>query len=171
MIVTDEEALRVKCEDVLPEEVDELRDKLEKALKQSALDGAPGIGLAAPQIGIAKRMAIVRLGDYKIDLVNASIGEGYDLDYFDNEGCLSFPGRTEKTKRFKEVHILDNMVEPKRFVATGLLAVVCQHELDHTRGVLLPDVAIEQTVVKKKVRPNDPCSCGSGKKFKKCCKK
>lgn len=172
MILTDEQALRMECTDVLPEEVAEIREKLEKELKASAERGMPGIGLAAPQIGIPKRMAIVRLKDYKIDLVNATIAKKFDLQLFDGEGCLSFPGRIETTKRYNEIHILDNMGEPKQFIATGLLAVVCQHELDHTRGVLLPDVAlstVEKPKGKQKVRPNDPCSCGSGKKYKKCC--
>jgi len=171
MILTDEQALRIKCTDVLPEEVAELREKLEKELKASGERGMPGIGLAAPQIGIPKRMAIVRLNNYKVDLVNATIAKQYDLQLFDGEGCLSFPGRLEKTKRYNEIHILDNMVEPKQFIATGLLAVVCQHELDHTRGVLLPDVAIKQIEKPQgKQRPNDLCMCGSGKKYKKCCK-
>ena len=171
MILTDEQSLRIKCTDVLPEEVDEIRNKLEKELQNSADRGRPGIGLAAPQIGIYKKMAIIRLGEHKIDLVNATIGEAFDLQLFEGEGCLSFPDRTETTKRYGEIHILDNMVEPKQFVATGLLAVVCQHELDHTKGILLPDVAIknvEKPQVKRKVRPNDPCWCGSNKKLKKC---
>ena len=170
MILTDEKALRIKCSDVLPEEVDEIREALEKELEQSAKAGRPGVGLAAPQIGIPKRMSIVRIDNIKIDLVNASIDKAFDEVIFENEGCLSFPGRVERTKRFREVHILDNMVEPRGFIATGLLAVVCQHELDHLRGVLLSDVAIpvEPEKKSKKLRPNDPCWCGSKKKYKKC---
>lgn len=168
MIVTDEAALRIKCEDVKPEEVDELVATLEKELQASADRGNPGIGLAAPQIGLAKKIAIVRVGEHAINLVNAKIEKSFDLTEFTGEGCLSFPGKTVKTKRYQEVHIV-NDVEPRRFIATGILAVVCQHELDHTRGVLLPDVEIKEVpVVKKKTRPNDPCWCGSSKKFKKC---
>lgn len=170
MILTDEQALRIKCTDVLPEEVNDIRESLEKALKQSDMDGRPGIGLAAPQIGIPKRMAIVRVGEHKIDLVNATIAKSFDLRQFNGEGCLSFPDKVENTMRYNEIHILDNMVSPHKLIATGLLAVVCQHELDHTRGVLLPDVAIKQEI-KNKIRPNDPCFCGSKKKFKRCCSK
>lgn len=170
MILTDEQALRIKCSDVLPEEVDNIRERLEKELQASADRGHHGIGLAAPQIGIPKKMAIIRLNNYKIDLVNAIIDKKFDLQLFEGEGCLSFPGRIETTRRYNEVHISNNLVEPKTFIATELLAVVVQHELDHLSGILLPDVAIKKEQKdKKKQKPNDPCLCGSGKKYKKCC--
>jgi peptide deformylase len=171
MILTDEKALRVECTDVLPEEVDDIRKKLEYELEESGKRGSPGIGLAAPQIGIPKRMAIIRLDKYKIDLVNATIHKSYDLSLFEGEGCLSFPGRTETTKRYNEIHIIDNMVAPEKFIAKGLLAVVIQHELDHTQGILLPDFAIKKVKKsqKSKIRPNDKCPCLSGKKAKRCC--
>lgn len=144
MIVTDEEALRMECEDVLPEEVDELREKLENGLKESAALGRPGIGLACPQIGIAKKMAIVRIssrGDvqFNVDLVNCRISKGYNKRLFNAEGCLSFPGKYVDTMRYQEIVVVDNLVAPHSFVATGLFAVCIQHELDHLHGLLLPD--------------------------------
>jgi peptide deformylase len=144
MIVTDEELLRVKCEDVLPEEVEPLREKLEQGLKESEALGRPGIGLACPQIGIAKNMAIVRIPsrgdlDFNVDLVNCRISKGYKKVDFKGEGCLSFPGKYVDTRRYKEIVVVDNLVEPFSFVATGLFAVCIQHELDHLRGVLLTD--------------------------------
>jgi peptide deformylase len=146
MIITDEEALRLECTDVLPEEVDALREKLEWELERSAELGRTGIGLAAPQIGIAKNMAIVRLptGDgvnLNVDLVNCRIAEAYDQGNFVGEGCLSFPGLLVKTRRYNEIKVVDNAVEPKEFEATGLFAVCIQHELDHLKGILLPDLA------------------------------
>jgi peptide deformylase len=145
MIVTDEKALRVHCEPVLPEEIDSLRQKLQEALDWSAQRGQPGVGLACPQIGIAKTMAIVRVDDsMHLDLVNAKIVGQYHQFEFDGEGCLSFPGRYEKTLRYKEVVVESNLVWPYRFIVTGFTAVVVQHELDHLKGVLLPDVAIEK---------------------------
>jgi len=169
MIVTDEKLLRVKCEDVKPEEVAELKLKLEQELIASAMKEMPGIGLAAPQIGIPKRMAIVRCGSQSIDLVNCKIESGYNKALFDGEGCLSYPGRYEKTFRYQEIYVTNNFVEPHSFTATGLVAVVVQHELDHLDGILLPDVALAKPKQKVKLRPNDKCSCGSGKKYKKCC--
>ena len=145
MIITNnEELLRVKCEDVLPEEVAELREKLEQGLRESDELGRPGIGLACPQIGITKNMAIVRIpsrGDtqFNVDLVNCRIQKGYRKSLFKGEGCLSFPGRYVDTQRYQEIVVVDNLVEPHSFVATGLFAVCIQHELDHLHGLLLPD--------------------------------
>lgn len=143
MIITDESLLRIKCEDVLPEEVKSLREKLEQGLKESEELGRPGIGLACPQIGIAKNMAIVRISrgsaDFSVDLVNCRISKGYRKSLFRSEGCLSFPGKFVDTQRYQEIVVIDNLVEPYSFVATGLFAVCIQHELDHLRGVLLPD--------------------------------
>lgn len=170
MIITNNEAaLRMKCEDVLPEEVAALVVALETELNYSNKMGRLGVGLAAPQIGIAKNIAIVRLDDnYKVNLINCKIKNQYDKMMFKGEGCLSFPGRIENTMRFQEIHITDNLVYPNAFIASGLFSVVVQHELDHLSGILLPDIAIVQP--KTKLRPNDPCSCGSSKKYKKCCK-
>jgi peptide deformylase len=176
MIITNnEELLRVKCEDVLPEEVGALVATLEKELDYANKLGKNGIGLAAPQIGIAKKISIVRLGNIKFDLVNAKIEKGFDPTLFREEGCLSFPGRVEDTIRFQEVVISDNLVSPNHFVATGLLAVVCQHELDHVNSTLFIDHLVPKTatVINRtaKAGPNDPCPCGSGKKYKKCCRR
>ena len=147
MIITDESLLRVKCIDVVPNEIATLREALENELRQSEKNGVVGIGLAAPQIGIAKKMAIVRVPQLNgrlqsIDLVNCKIAAGYDKAFFEREGCLSFPGREERTLRYQEIHVVDNLIPPYSFIATGLLAVCIQHELDHTLGILLPDVAI-----------------------------
>lgn len=173
IIINDEAALRVKCEDVKPEEVGALIATLEAELKEANRLGKGGIGLAAPQIGIAKNIAIVRLGKgLDIDLVNCKLEQGFDPTLFREEGCLSFPGRVEDTTRFQEVYITNNLVRPHRFIATGLLAVVCQHELDHLNSTLIMDRKIQKVqpvVKKKKPGPNEPCLCGSGKKFKKCC--
>jgi peptide deformylase len=173
MIITnDESLLRVKCEPVTLEEVGPLVEALEKELDHSNKMGRSGIGLAAPQIGIAKDIAIVRLNKISINLVNAKLQQGFDPALFKEEGCLSFPGRVEDTIRFQEVHVTGNLVEPYNFVATGLLAVVIQHELDHLSSTLFMDRMIPKIVPVvrgAKVGPNEPCSCGSGKKYKKCC--
>jgi peptide deformylase len=173
MIITNnEEALRVFCEPVLPEEVPALVAKLETELNYANRLGKGGVGLAAPQIGIAKHIAIIRLGDgANLDLVNTKLEKGFDPVLFTQEGCLSFPGRSEDTTRFQEVYLKDNLVYPHTFVATGFLAVVCQHELDHLNSVLFMDrVAKVASVPIKKQRagPNDKCPCLSGKKYKKC---
>jgi peptide deformylase len=173
MIITNnEDALRVQCEDVLPDEVGSLISTLERELDYSNRLGRFGIGLAAPQIGIAKNIAIIRLGkDLNINLVNAKLKQGYNPTLFRQEGCLSFPGRVEDTIRYQEVMIHNSFSDYNSFVATGLLAVVCQHELDHVNSVLFTDRLANPIVKKNKLKPNDICNCGSSKKYKKCCGK
>ena len=172
MIITNnEEALRVKCEKVLPEEVGALVEVLERELEQYNKVYKNGIGLAAPQIGIAKDISIIRLGgEFNVNLVNAKIGKMYDQIVFKEEGCLSFPGRLEDTSRFQEIEIVGNLWEVERFVATGFFAVACQHEIDHLNSSLFIDKIVKPKP-SIKLKPNDPCYCGSDKKFKKCCGK
>jgi peptide deformylase len=175
MIITNNEnLLRVKCEEVLPHEVGDLISTLESELDRANRLGKGGIGLAAPQIGIAKNIAIIRIDKVRginFDLVNCKVEQGFDPAVFRQEGCLSFPGRVEDTTRFQEVYITNNLMYPHTFVATGLTAVVCQHEIDHLTSVLFMDRTATKgsPVIKNKIGPNDPCICGSAKKYKKCC--
>jgi len=177
MIITNnEELLRTKCDDVITDEVDKLIETLDTELKDANKLGRGGIGLAAPQIGVYKKIAIIRLGDVSINLVNAKIEKGFDETLFPQEGCLSFPGKSENTMRYQEVYVTNNLVYPHSFVATGLIAVICQHEIDHYNSTLFIDrVAVKPASraesAKIKLGPNDLCACGSGKKFKKCCGK
>lgn len=171
IIINDEEKLRAPCLDTSPEEVPGLIQALEQELSNSARLGRVGIGLAAPQIGIAKKVAIVRINpELYLNLINAKIEKSYDQKTFQDEGCLSFPGRVENTMRYQEIYVSNNLVHPNRFIATGLLAVVIQHELDHLNGILLPDRALIKSKAIK-LGPNDLCICGSKKKFKRCCGK
>ena len=138
--------------------------------------GNPGIGLAAPQIGIYKKAAIIRIKDIKINLINAKIEKGYDLGIFDGEGCLSFPNKNITTQRYKEVYITNNLVEPYSFVAQGLTAVCIQHEIDHYNGLTMFAYELQKPK-SKKLKPNDLCNCGKIDKitkkllkYKKCCR-
>jgi len=169
IIKNNEEAIRLNCTDVLPEEVGTLIETLENELKVSSLMGNHGIGLAAPQLGIAKKAAIVRIDNIKINLINCSIEKYYDPFIFRNEGCLSFPGRIENTNRFQEIVIVDNLIYPNKFTVTGLVAVCCQHEIEHFNNKLF----FENKIIEKAKyqRPNDKCNCNSGLKYKKCCGK
>ncbi len=168
MIITNNEAaLKIPCTDANPEEIDEILSLLDRELANSDRLGRPGIGLAAIQCGIPKNVAIVRLGKYNIDLVNCHIQNSYDEFLFQEEACLSFPGRIENTMRFNEIHVVDNAVYPYSFIVSGLLAVVIQHELDHLNGITLVDKAIPKSLPK----PNEQCFCGSKLKFKRCCQR
>ena len=109
---------------------------------------APGVGLAAPQIGESIRMVTIDVSEEKnqlITMINPEIiATGAEKD-IGEEGCLSLPGIYEKVNRYTEVTVrfqdLDgNTVEIE---ADGLLAVCIQHELDHLDGTLLSDVGLE----------------------------
>jgi peptide deformylase len=175
MIITNnEELLRAKCDDVLPEEAGKIILALESELNYSNKLGISGVGLAAPQIGIAKNVAIIRFGKESLNLINCKITKQFDPRIFRQEGCLSFPGRVEDTTRFQEIVVSNNLLYPNNFIATGMLAIICQHELDHINGKLFFDRKIGQ--VKNRLKPNDLCNCGKldlktkmPLKFKKCC--
>jgi peptide deformylase len=135
MIITDEKLLRVNC---LPATLSEAKHII--GLLEVELGKVKGIGLAAPQIGIAKTVAIVRTKDISVNLVNCKIDKRFEEFEFTGEGCLSFPGIFLKTKRFRQVVVIDNLVEPYNFLVTGLSAVAVDHEMDHWNGRLLPDM-------------------------------
>lgn len=105
---------------------------------------APGVGLAAPQIGRLIRMVVVDVSDEKNDLrvfinpVLSSVGEELIEG---EEGCLSLPGLYEKVKRPAHVHVKAQDLEGKFFEydCDGLLAVCIQHECDHLDGVVFID--------------------------------
>ena len=95
-----------------------------------------GIGLAAPQVGILKRLFIMGNADKLIVCINPTIVEGQE-EYRDIEGCLSFPDLWLHVKRFKSIKvkyqdITGNVVET---TYSGLIGRVYQHELDHLDGV------------------------------------
>lgn len=106
---------------------------------------APGIGLAAPQLGISKRLIVidVSLGEEKnslIVLINPEIVEAEGFSDFD-EGCLSVPGYTSTIKRAEKVTVkgLDRNGKPVQIEGDGLLARALQHEIDHLDGILFVD--------------------------------
>jgi len=165
MIVTDIAELKLRNMKTEPEEVDMIIRKLEDELRASPRSG---IGLAAPQIGIHKRVAIIRTKDHSIDLVNPVLVEQERGILVKGEGCLSLPRVSVDTLRFDEVFVRCDRNQAG-IEATGLEAVAIQHEMDHLDGVLITD-----RTKMRDVGRNDPCPCGatdpSGKKikFKKC---
>jgi peptide deformylase len=173
MIITnDEKALRVSCQNTELEEVGTLISTLENELSAANRLGAKGVGLAAIQIAIPQKIAIIRLDNIKLDLVNCEISQSYDKIEFKDEGCLSFPTNNIDTYRYQEVYVINNLVEPHSFIATGFLAIAIQHEIDHYNSVLYMDHQVPKlNQVTKKAKPNDKCPCGSNLKYKRCCGK
>jgi len=162
MIITDEKILHATNENVSIEEGKEIIAQLEENL-----DTDKGVGLAAPQIGINKRVAIVRLDNENINLINPRIIHSYGLVLSREEGCLSIPDTYVDVYRFREIVVVDDL-HPNGFIASGEISIVLQHEIDHLYSILMTDRAAN-----KKLRRNDPCPCGrkeNGKpvKVKKC---
>ena len=151
-----------------------------------------GIGLAANQVGINASVAVVNVRE-PIILINPKIIEAWEkVPYY--EGCLSYPKKGVQTERYKNIIIKTEQVESnwyfsgeenpsdgkgswedsqrkKEDAELRLLETVCvQHEIDHLNGIVCMDRQMVTTIVNKnKINRNDPCHCGSGRKYKKCC--
>lgn len=106
----------------------------------NTMDYEDGIGLAAPQVGILKRIFTVGIGDIRMAFINPEVlsTEG---EYLDVEGCLSIPGENGVVKRPTYVKVKAMNEEGKTFIieAKYLLARCILHELDHLNGVLFTD--------------------------------
>lgn len=100
----------------------------------------PGIGLAAPQVGVQRRLFVYDVGDGAQAIVNPVITES-DGEWGYMEGCLSVPGLSWEIVRPKEVHVTGRDLDGNEvsLEADELLARLIQHELDHLDGVLLLD--------------------------------
>ena len=105
-----------------------------------AMYEAEGLGLAAPQVGIQKRLFVYDVGEGPQTLVNPEILES-DGEWSFEEGCLSVPGLSFEIVRPKEIHIVGRDLEGNEvsIEADELLSRLFQHELDHLDGVLLLD--------------------------------
>jgi len=112
---------------------------LVKDLQETMLD-APGVGLAAPQIGVGLRVFTYHVDDTLGHLVNPVLDLSEE-EFEDDEGCLSFPGLAYPTKRAWSVVAKgqDMHGEPVTIEGTELLARCVQHETDHLDGVLFLD--------------------------------
>ncbi|MDR3076898.1 MAG: peptide deformylase [Synergistaceae bacterium] len=113
-----------------------------------------GVGLAAPQVGVGKRLFVVDWEENKRVVVNPEIVEAEGTETGD-EGCLSFPGIYEEVTRPGRIRILymDENGERHDEVAEGYLARVYSHETDHLDGKLLIDhlSALKRAFLRKKM--------------------
>ena len=138
--------IRVIGDPVLRErahEVTEFDRSLRKFAKRMirTMHDAPGVGLAAPQVGVLQRLLVYDVDDDPRVLVNPVLGEYSDETEESEEGCLSVPGVTMPVERAVSVRVqgLDEYGEPVDFRAEGFEARVIQHENDHLDGVLIVD--------------------------------
>ena len=134
--------LRVRCD-----EVTEFNEDLRKLVANmvETMQRAPGVGLAAPQVGETVRVAVVDASAGQDPsglavLVNPAIKERQGSEV-ESEGCLSIPDFNERVERAEcvEVEAFDLEGDPFHLEAEGLFARVIQHEIDHLNGVLFVD--------------------------------
>ena len=121
---------------------------------------APGIGLAAIQVGIPKRVIVLDIKQKEgqknpIYLVNPEIIEKSKNNSTYEEGCLSVPGQFAEIDRPDKCHVkyLDYYGEKKEIKAEGMLATCIQHEIDHLEGILFIDYLskLKKTMIIKKL--------------------
>lgn len=136
----DDEILRKKSRIV-----DQIDDRI-KTLVEDLIDTMneeEGVGLAAPQVGVLKRVVVIDVGKGPITMINPEIitQEGEKID---EEGCLSVPGKSGKVVRPKKVRVKFTNIEGEEQIMEGenLLARACCHEIDHLEGILYTDKVI-----------------------------
>jgi len=131
--------------------VEDVNEKIKQILNDmvETMHKYNGVGLAAPQIGILKRLIVIDLYDDKgpIKLVNPEIIKEKGTQEVE-EGCLSFPNLYGKIVRPAEVKVkaLDENGKEIKITAKGLLAQALSHEIDHLEGILFVDKVIPGTL-------------------------
>ena len=121
---------------------------------------APGVGLAAPQVGVTKRVLVVDIGKGEdrrpLLMANPEIVSASDELATYEEGCLSFPEQFAEVERPAKVRIryLDHENEIREVEAEGLLGTCIQHEMDHLDGVLFVDhiSALKRGIILRKMK-------------------
>ncbi|KZB73610.1 MULTISPECIES: peptide deformylase [Thalassospira] len=158
ILIVPDPRLKKECEPV--EAVnDEIKTLLDDMLE--TMYAAPGIGLAAPQIGVMKRVVVMDVSDDKdkpepLKLINPEIIWESEETSIYQEGCLSIPEQYADVERPAEVGMryMDENGETHEIEADGLLATCIQHEIDHLDGVLFTDYlsALKRNMILKKVQ-------------------
>ncbi|MPQ42453.1 peptide deformylase [Clostridium tarantellae] len=137
--INEDEILRKKCRTV-----DEINNRIKVLIKDmiDTMYNANGVGLAAPQVGILKRIFVIDVQDgngVKV-FINPEIIEKSG-EYTDYEGCLSLPGMQSEVSRAKKVKVKALDENGEEFILEGedFLAKAIQHENDHLDGILFTD--------------------------------
>jgi peptide deformylase len=115
---------------------------------------APGIGLAAPQVGKLVRLVIADVGEGLVAIVNPKItARSGDQTYM--EGCLSVPGLEAPVKRAEKITVkgIDKTGKALELEAEGLLSTVLQHEIDHLDGKLFIDRVSDPSLIRPITKP------------------
>ena len=171
MIIKDKNKLTTPCEVVSLKEGEDIAANLLQELRQSE----SGIGLAANQIGINKRVCVINVKEPLV-LINPKIVEKSKEQFVFPEGCLSFPDSKIRTMRHQDIVVeADNHEGKLSFSANSndindAFECVCvQHEIDHLNGVTMFDREFKQTPIKregKKIGRNEKVTISDGKESK-----
>ncbi|MDR2515063.1 MAG: peptide deformylase [Christensenellaceae bacterium] len=134
------ETLRKKSKHV--KQIDRRTHELLDDMAQT-MYAAGGVGLAAPQVGILKRMVVIDVGEGLLELINPEI-LSESGEQIDEEGCLSNPGEKLPVKRPMQVRVkaVNRMGKGLVIEGEGLLARALCHEMDHLDGILFIDKAL-----------------------------
>ena len=128
--------------------VDVFDDKLAQLIEdmKETMYFTQGVGLAAVQVGVLKRVVVIDIGDGFIELVNPEIVEESKERQYEIEGCLSLPGENVYTNRPMKVTVKGQDRNGKWQVlkGSGLKARAFCHELDHLDGIVIRDIAISK---------------------------
>jgi len=141
--------IRKKGDEVLRKKskpVTEISDRINELIDDmlDTMYNADGVGLAAPQVGILKRICVIDVGDGPIVLINPEKIEESAEQIQADEGCLSIPGIYGEVKRPARVVVkaLNRKGEPFTVEGTDMLARALCHEMDHLDGILFEDKVI-----------------------------
>lgn len=134
-------------EPVLREKTEKILDLCDSELQQlipamfKTMHKAHGIGLAAPQIGINKAIAVIEIDKIRYVLINPVISSASKEKIIFDEGCLSIPGKEFPIVRSNRVTVryLDETGKKCKIKTDGLLAIALQHEIDHLSGIVIAD--------------------------------
>ena len=132
-----DDILRKKCRKI--DKIDDRLLTLIEDMKETMYE-ADGVGLAAPQVGILKRLFVIDIGEGPLVFINPEIIETSGTQT-DEEGCLSLPGETEEVVRpnYVKARALNEKGEEFEIEAEELLARAILHEYDHLNGTLFID--------------------------------
>nr|WP_298796611.1 peptide deformylase [uncultured Acetobacter sp.] len=143
ILIAPHAVLRRKTREVKPEDMADIRRVLPSMF--SAMYAAPGIGLAAPQVGLGLRFALVDLGEENarepIVMINPDVIAETETLAAREEGCLSLPNQYAEVTRPEKVRVQWRTVagDLMEREVDGLLATCMQHEIDHLEGILFVD--------------------------------
>ena len=172
MIIKEKNKLTTPCEVVSLKEGEDIAANLLQELRQSE----NGIGLAANQIGINKRVCVVNVKEEPLVLINPKIVETSKEKFIFPEGCLSFPDGKVRTMRYVSIVVeSDNHEDKLSFSAESdnindaFECVAVQHEIDHLDGITMFDREFKQVPIKRegrKIGRNEKVTISDGKESK-----